>query len=134
MSSTIDTHAHYLKSHEWARLDAATGEIVCGISDHAQQSLSDLVYVELPRVGDHKAAGDVFGVVESVKAASDVYMPISGTIAAVNSDLEGAPEMINKDAFGDGWLIRVKPDNVKDLDKLLDAKAYGEFLETEEGH
>ena len=134
MSSTIDTHAHYLKSHEWARLDAATGEVVIGISDHAQQSLSDLVYVELPRVGDHKDAGDVFGVVESVKAASDVYMPLGGTIAAVNSDLEGAPETINKAPFGDGWLIRIKPDNAKDLDALLDAKAYGEFLETEEGH
>ncbi len=132
MATTIDSSARYLKSHEWARRDG--DDIVCGISDHAQAALSDIVYVELPLVGATLRAGEAFGVVESVKAASDVYMPVGGTIIAVNNALEGAPEAINKEPYAGGWLIRVKPDDVKDLDKLLDAKAYGEFLETEEGH
>jgi glycine cleavage system H protein len=132
MASKIDTSARYLKTHEWARKDG--DEIVCGISDHAQESLSDLVYVELPLVSATLRAGDTFGVVESVKAASDVYMPISGVIVAVNNALEGAPEAINKDPYGAGWLIRVKPDNPAEFDALMDAAAYEQQLASEEGH
>jgi len=130
MNSAIDPSARYLKTHEWARLEGA--DIVCGISDHAQEAMSDLVYVELPRVGARLKAGEAFGVVESVKAASDVYIPVSGVVTAVNSALEKAPETINKDPYGAGWLIRVKPDNPAELDNLLDAKAYEELLKAEE--
>lgn len=132
MASKIDSSARYLKSHEWARKDG--DEIVCGISDHAQEALSDLVYVDLPLVGAKLAAGEAFGVVESVKAASDVYMPVGGTIAAVNNALESAPEAINQDPYGAGWLIRVKPDNPVEFDTLLDAVAYEAQLAAEEGH
>ena len=132
MASKIDTTVRYMKTHEWARLDG--DEIVCGISDHAQEALSDLVYVELPLVGAQLHAGDAFGVVESVKAASDVYMPAGGTITAVNNALESAPEAINKDPYQTGWLIRFKPDNLADLDNLMDAAAYEQHLAAEEGH
>jgi glycine cleavage system H protein len=132
MASKIDPSARYLKTHEWARRDG--DEIVCGISDHAQEALSDLVYVELPRVGAHLNAGDVFGVVESVKAASDVYVPVGGTIVATNSALESAPETINSDPYQAGWLIRLKPDNPADFGALMDAAAYEAHLEAEEGH
>ena len=130
MSSKIDQSAHYLKSHEWARQEGS--EIVIGISDHAQDALSDLVYVELPRVGAKLAKGAAFGVVESVKAASDVYMPLSGTITAINQSLEKTPEVINKDPYGAGWLIKVAPDAVSELNELLDAAAYDAFLAAEE--
>jgi glycine cleavage system H protein len=129
-NSKIDTNARYLKTHEWARIDG--DEIVCGISDHAQNAMGDLVYVEVPRVGQTFKQGERFGVVESVKAASDVYMPVDGEIVAVNDALEGSPETINKDPFGEGWMIRVKPASTADLDSLLDAKAYEELLEAEE--
>jgi glycine cleavage system H protein len=128
--SKVDTSVRYLQSHEWARLDG--DEVVVGISDHAQQAMGDLVYVEVPRVGDAIKAGDRFGVVESVKAASDVYMPAGGVITAVNSALESGPEGINKDPYGDGWMIRFKPDNAADLDQLLDAAAYQAQLDAEE--
>ncbi len=130
MSSTVDASARYLKTHEWARPEGDV--IVCGISDHAQQALNDLVYVELPRVGDTLKAGDRFGAVESVKAASDVYMPVSGTITAVNSALEKAPEIINKDPYGEGWLVKIKPRDPAEWSQLLDAAAYEEFLKAEE--
>jgi glycine cleavage system H protein len=131
MASKIDTSAHYLKTHEWARRE--DGDVVCGISDHAQEALSDLVYVELPHIGEHLTTGEKFGVVESVKAASDVYMPVAGTIVAVNSSLESAPETINKDAYRAGWLIRIKPDDPNEFDGLLDAVAYEALLVEEEG-
>ena len=130
MSSKIDSAARYLKTHEWARLDG--NEVVVGISDHAQDALSDLVYVELPRVGAKLKQGEAFGVVESVKAASDVYMPVSGTITSVNSALEKSPETINKEPYAAGWLIKIKPDNAADLDSLLDSSAYEQFLKEEE--
>jgi glycine cleavage system H protein len=130
MRSKIDPSARYLKSHEWARLEG--NEVVIGISDHAQDALSDVVYVELPRVGAKLAKGAAFGVVESVKAASDVYMPVSGTITAANKSLEKTPETINKDPYGGGWLIKVAPDNVAELNDLLDAVAYSTYLAEEE--
>ena len=132
MSSMIDASARYQKTHEWARMES--DEVICGISDHAQDALSDLVYVELPRVGAKLNAGDVFGVVESVKAASDVFMPVSGTISAVNSVVEKTPEVINKDPYKAGWMIKIKPDNPTEFQKLLDAAAYEQLLKEEEGH
>lgn len=128
--SKVDSSARYLKTHEWARADG--DEVVAGISDHAQDAMGDLVYVELPRVGDTLKAGDRFGVVESVKAASDVYMPVSGVITAVNAALEGGPELINRDAYGEGWMIRIKPANPADIGALLDAAAYQAQLDAEE--
>ncbi len=128
--SLVDGNARYLKTHEWAR--PAGEEFEVGISDHAQQAMGDLVYAELPRVGESIAAGDRFGVVESVKAASDVYMPLAGVVIAVNSALETAPEGINRDPYGAGWMIRIKPTNPADAANLLDAAAYQAQLDAEE--
>ena len=127
----LDTNARYAESHEWARQDE--GEIVCGISDHAQDSLSDVVYVELPDVGDVFEQGEVFGVVESVKAASDLYMPMGGEITAINEELEDTPEVINQDPYGDGWLIRFSPSDPAEFDDLMDGDAYEAFVAEEEG-
>lgn len=124
--SNIDPNARYMKSHEWARLSGDV--IMCGISDHAQEAMGDLVYVELPQIDQHLAAGEAFGVVESVKAASDVYMPVSGTVIAINETLSSAPENINKDPYQTGWMIQVKPDNANDLAQLMDAAAYEALL------
>jgi glycine cleavage system H protein len=122
-----------LKSHEWIRpVDGAPGEFLVGISDHAQDALSDLVYVELPRVGQSLAAGATFGVVESVKAASDVYMPMDGTVVAVNSALESDQSSVNKDPYGDGWLIRIKASG-KPGTGLMNADEYEAFLRETEG-
>ena len=127
----LDTNARYAESHEWVRQDE--GEIVCGISDHAQDSLSDVVYVELPDVGDTFEKGEAFGVVESVKAASDLYMPMGGEITAINEELEDTPETINHDPYGDGWLIRFSPANPAEFDDLMDGDAYEAFVAEEEG-
>lgn len=118
----IDKNARYRTSHEFARKDGA--EIVAGISDHAQESLGDIVFVELPAVGKTLRQGEAFGVVESVKAASDLYMPMSGKITAVNGDLEGDPALVNKDCYSKGWMIRFTPTNPSEWDGLLDAAAY----------
>jgi glycine cleavage system H protein len=107
--------------------------IVCGISDHAQESLSDVVYVELPEVGDAFEKGDTFGVVESVKAASDVYMPMGGEITAANEALEDEPELVNQDPYGDGWMIQFRPSDPGEFDNLMDAEAYEAFVAEEEG-
>ena len=122
----------FMKSHEWARVEDK-GTVTCGISDHAQGLLGDLVYVELPSVGDTVKAGTACAVVESVKAASDVYAPVSGEIVAVNEALPDKPETINEDAYGDGWLFVIKPDNLaEDQEELLDPDAYAELIESEE--
>jgi glycine cleavage system H protein len=122
----------FLKSHEWARVEDK-GTVTVGISDHAQGLLGDLVYVELPSVGDTVKAGTACAVVESVKAASDVYTPVSGEIIAINEALPDKPETINEDAYGDGWLFVVKPDNLaEDQDELLDPDAYAELIENDE--
>jgi glycine cleavage system H protein len=118
----VDPEARYTKTHEWAKKDGS--EIVCGITDHAQETLSDVVYVELPEIGDVFARGDAFGVVESVKAASDLYMPMGGEIAAVNETLEDSPERVNQDPYVDGWMIRFKPANPDEFADLMDAQAY----------
>jgi len=127
----LDPEARYLESHEWARKDGDL--IVCGISDHAQESLSDVVYVELPEVGDTFEQGDTFGVVESVKAASDVYMPMGGEITAVNEALEDAPELVNQAPYGDGWMIQFRPSDPGELDNMMGAEAYEAFVAEEEG-
>ena len=127
----LDPQARYARTHEWARKEG--DEIVCGISDHAQQSLSDVVYVELPEVGDIFERGDVFGVVESVKAASDLYMPLGGEISAVNEELEGMPEMVNQDPYGKAWMIRFRPSDLAEFDDLLSAKDYEALVAEEEG-
>ena len=122
----------FMKSHEWARVEDK-GTVTCGISDHAQGLLGDLVYVELPSVGDTVKAGTACAVVESVKAASDVYAPVSGEIVAVNEALPDKPETINEDAYGDGWLFVIKPDNLaEEQEELLDPDAYAELIESEE--
>jgi glycine cleavage system H protein len=120
--SHIPQDLKYTETHEWVRQEA-DGTLTIGITDHAQEALGDLVYIELPEVGRHVEARKEFIVVESVKAASDVYAPVSGTVAAVNADLVAAPESLNQDAYA-AWLIRLQPDNPADVDALLDAKGY----------
>ena len=126
--SDIPGDLKFLKSHEWARLDG-NGQVTVGISDHAQGLLGDLVYVELPNVGDQVEAGTACAVVESVKAASDVYAPVSGTVVEVNSALADKPETINEDAYGDGWLFVLAINDTEQLNELLAPDDYAELLE-----
>ena len=119
---SIPAELKYTKSHEWARLDA-DGLVTIGITDHAQEALGDIVFLELPEVGTEVEAGDEVAVVESVKAASDIYAPIAGEIVASNEEASGSPESVNADAYA-AWLFKIKPANVADLDTLLDAAAY----------
>lgn len=119
----------YSQEHEWARPEG--DEFVIGITHYAQDSLGDVVFVELPEEGDEVVAGESFGSVESTKAVSELFAPISGTIVAVNSPVEDAPETVNVDPHGEGWLIRVKPSDTAEYDKLLDGAAYQEFLDKE---
>ena len=121
--SEIPLELKYTKSHEWVRSEE-DGSVTIGITDHAQELLGDLVFVELPEVGTEMSAEDAACVVESVKAASDVYMPISGEVIAVNDILADAPETINDSPYDDGWLIQVKPSNPDELDELMDSDSY----------
>ncbi|WET10471.1 MULTISPECIES: glycine cleavage system protein GcvH [unclassified Pseudomonas] len=121
--SDIPAGLRFAESHEWARLEA-DGTVTVGISDHAQEALGDVVFVELAEVGKVFAAGDTAGVVESVKAASDIYSPVAGEVIAVNEELGGSPELLNTDPYG-AWIFKLKPSSVDaDLAKLLDADAY----------
>ena len=113
----------YVSSHEWVRLED-DGTATIGITDHPQEALGDVVFVELPEVGAQLGAGDEAGVVESVKAASDIYAPIGGEIIAINENLEDSPEVINADPYGDGWFFRMRLDDVADLDELMSAEQY----------
>ncbi len=117
----------YTRTDEWVKVEG--GEAVIGVSDYAQQALSDIVFVELPTVGATLAAGESFGTIESVKAASDLLMPIGGTVLAVNNSLEDAPERVNEDPYNAAWLIRIKPADLAEMDKLLDAAAYKKHCE-----
>jgi glycine cleavage system H protein len=121
----------YSKEHEWIKPDGTRGRI--GLTHHAQHALGDVVFVELPKVGRAVKQMEAFGVVESVKAVSDVYAPVGGTVVEVNAALESSPEQINKDCYGAGWIIVVEMANAKELDALMDAKAYEAFLASE-GH
>ena len=123
----IPANLKYTKSHEWARLEA-DGTVTIGITDHAQELLGDLVFVELPDVGKSLAAKQEAAVVESVKAASDVYAPIAGTVVAVNDAVPNSPELVNQDAYA-AWLFKLKPANAGDIDSLLDAAGYAACAE-----
>jgi glycine cleavage system H protein len=121
--ANIPADLKYLDSHEWARVES-DGTVTIGISDHAQGALGDLVFVEVPEVGKSLSKGGAAAVVESVKAASDVYSPVSGEVVAANDALSGSPELVNSDPYGAGWLYKLKPSNSAELQQLLDAKAY----------
>ena len=120
----------FLDTHEWGRLDA-DGFVTVGISDHAQHELGDVVFVELPEVDTEVAAGDEVAVVESVKAASDIYSPVSGTVVAINEALEEAPEVVNDSPYGDGWFFKIIPSDIAEISKLLSADEYRQVCETE---
>ncbi|MBC3776120.1 glycine cleavage system protein GcvH [Pseudomonas sp. SWRI99] len=120
--SDIPAELRFAESHEWARLET-DGTVTVGISDHAQEALGDVVFVELTEVGKVFAAGDPSGVVESVKAASDIYAPVSGEVIAINEELGGSPELLNSDPYG-AWIFKLKPSDEAELGKLLDAGAY----------
>ncbi len=124
--SNIPADPRYAKSHEWLRAES-DGTVTIGITDYAQNSLGDITYVQVPKVGAAFKAGETFGVVESVKAASDLYMPVAGTVVAVNPALEAAPETVNRDAYGDGWMLKLKPADAAAAGTLLDAAAYGQI-------
>lgn len=126
---SIPADLKYTKSHEWVRLEA-DGTVAVGITDHAQELLGDMVFVENPVLGRVLAAGEECAVVESVKAASDVYAPIAGEVVVVNEALESAPDLLNKDPYG-AWMFKVRPASAGDLDGLMDAAAYGAHVESE---
>jgi glycine cleavage system H protein len=121
----------YTREHEWISLDGNVATV--GITDHAQEQLGDVVYVELPGVGDRVEKSEPFGVVESTKAVSDVYAPVSGEVAEVNDDLPDNPELVNEDPYGDGWLVKIKVGELGELDDLLTADEYRAFIEAPEG-
>ena len=128
--SETPNELRYAQTHEWARAD--DGLVTVGITDHAQEALGDVVYVELPEPGQRVAAKDEAGVVESVKAASDIYAPVSGVVVAVNERLEDAPELVNQDPYGDGWFFRLEADDAGALEELLDADTYLENCASED--
>ncbi len=126
--SEIRSEMKYLSSHEWARVEE-DGTVTIGISDHAQAALGDVVYVETPEVGSNVVLGEEAGVVESVKAASDIYAPVSGEVIAINEALEDEPEIVNGSPYDDGWFFKVKPSDLSDLDSALDADGYAAIAE-----
>jgi len=125
----FDESVRYQKSHEWAKKEGDL--IVFGISDYAQDELGDVVFVQVPEIGTRLEKGEAFGVVESVKAASDLYMPVGGEVVEINDVLEDTPETVNEAPFGDGWMLKIKPDNPAEYDELMDAAAYKAFTETQ---
>ena len=127
--SNIPADLRYAASHEWARLES-DGSVTVGITDHAQEALGDVVFVELPEIGKQLSAGQEAGVVESVKAASDIYAPIGGEVIAINEALADSPELINSDPYG-SWFFKLKPSDVAELDKLLDAVGYQAAVEAD---
>lgn len=135
MTVTVDPSCLYAETHEWVRIE---GDFAyAGITDYAQTKLSDIVFVEMPEVGDTFAAGDVYAVVESVKAASDCYLPLSGEIVEINERLEEAPETVNKSPYGDGWFVKIALENPEEAEALMDSEAYEEFaaeFEAKGGH
>lgn len=128
--SEIPSELAYTKTHEWVQQED-DGTVLVGITDYAQESLGDLVFVELPEVGATLSSGDACAVVESVKAASDIYAPVTGEVLEVNDDLTDSPELVNQDAYGGGWLMKIKVGDESDLDNLLDADSYEQFIEDE---
>lgn len=128
--SNVPNELKYTKEHEWLR-EEADGTFTVGITEHAQELLGDMVFIDLPEVGAIVSLGDDCSVAESVKAASDIYAPISGEIIEVNSELEDAPEQVNSEPYGSGWIFRIKASDASELEELLDASAYGALLEDE---
>ncbi|UAA37738.1 glycine cleavage system protein GcvH [Paraneptunicella aestuarii] len=126
--SNIPAELRYTTSHEWVR-NEGDGTYTVGITEHAQELLGDMVYVEAPEVGAKFGAGDEIAVAESVKAASDVYAPISGEVVAINEDLEDSPELVNTDPYGDGWMFRIKADDASEVEALLDAEGYEQSID-----
>lgn len=122
---------YYAKTHEWVRREE-DGTVTVGITEHAQDALGDVVYVETPEVGDAIAAGDQAGVVESVKAASDIYSPVTGEVIATNEVLDDSPETVNSDAFNDGWFFKIQPEDTGELDALMSAEEYAQFCDEED--
>lgn len=129
--SEIPTECKYLATHEWARLEE-DGTVTVGITDHAQNALGDVVYVELPEDGQQISSGEEAGVVESVKAASDIYAPVSGTVVGINSALDDEPEKVNQDPYGEGWFFKLEPNDVGEFEDLLDVEGYQEVCDNEE--
>ncbi len=125
--SNIPSELKYASSHEWVR-NEGDGVVTVGITEHAQELLGDMVFVDLPDAGDEFAAGDDCAVAESVKAASDIYAPVAGEIVAVNEELEDSPETVNSDPYGDGWLFKIKMEDAKELEDLLDAEGYADSI------
>lgn len=130
MSQTL-SELKYASSHEWARLEE-DGTVTVGISDHAQEALGDVVFVELPEVGMVLAAGDNSGVVESVKAASDIYAPIGGEVIEINGQLEDEPEVVNSDPYHDGWFFKLQPADIDELEALLSPESYQQQCDDED--
>jgi len=126
--SEIRGDCRYTQDHEWIKL-LDDGTALVGITDYAQSSLGDVTFVELPAVGDDFSAGDTFGVVESVKAASDLFMPVDGSIEAINEELEGAPELVNNAPFDGAWIIKIKPSDPASIEALLTAEDYGKIVD-----
>lgn len=129
--SDIPTECRYASTHEWARLEE-DGTVTVGITDHAQTALGDVVYVEMPEEGQQLVSQQEAGVVESVKAASDIYAPVTGTVLAVNDALEDSPETVNEDPYGDGWFFKLEIDDPSELEDLLSGEAYAQQLEADE--
>ena len=128
--ANVPDNLHYSKDHEWVRVEGDTA--VIGITDHAQEQLGDVVYVELPKVGDEFAGNDSFGSVESVKAVSEIFTPVAGKISATNDSLNDEPEKVNKNPYGDGWMIKMTMKNPDEVDSLLTAAEYEDFTKAEE--
>jgi glycine cleavage system H protein len=126
--SNIPSELKYATSHEWVR-NEGNGIVTVGITEHAQELLGDMVFVELPEVGDSVSTGDDVAVAESVKAASDIYAPITGEVVEVNEELEDSPELVNSDAYGDGWMFKVKIEDEGELESLLDAEGYANSID-----
>jgi len=122
----------YTETSEWLKVEGDLGRV--GVTDYAQHELTDIVYVELPKVGDKIEKGKEFGVVESVKAVADFYAPVTGEVVEVNEELENAPETMNKDPYGQGWMAVIKIDDASQIESLMDANAYKEFLKNEKSH
>ena len=127
--ANVPENLHYSKDHEWVRVEGDTA--VIGITDHAQDQLGDVVYVELPKSGENFAAHESFGSVESVKAVSEIFTPVSGNVSEVNSSLNEEPEKVNKDPYGEGWMIKIKMSNSGEVDSLLTAAEYEDFTKAE---
>ncbi len=129
--ANIPSELRYTRTHEWVRQED-DGTIVVGITDHAQSALGDLVFVEIPETGVTVASGDSCAVVESVKAATDLYSPVAGEITAGNEQLADSPELVNQDSYGDGWIMKLRPSDAGEIGELMDADAYESFVEEEE--